>query len=87
MDDGIGYPLSILAVAGYVGNWVEVFHTELALGDLLNHTWSLAVEEQFYVFWPLLLILLLSRKLSPTTILLALGVLIVASTLLRVLLW
>lgn len=30
---------------------------------LLNHTWSLAIEEQFYLFWPLMVWLLSKRKL------------------------
>lgn len=29
---------------------------------LLGHTWSLAIEEQFYILWPLALILLARRK-------------------------
>ncbi len=32
----------------------------------LNHFWSLAVEEQFYLFWPLLMIFLPRRFLLPT---------------------
>lgn len=34
----------------YVGNWLRAFQLS-TLGDL-GHTWSLAVEYQFYFFWP-----------------------------------
>jgi peptidoglycan/LPS O-acetylase OafA/YrhL len=45
-------------------NWWLVFrHTDYfeAIGrpPLLQHTWSLAVEAQFYLFWPLVLLLIL----------------------------
>jgi len=48
----------VLAALGYVTNWYLVLGHESyfeAIGrpSLLKHLWSLAVEEQFYVLWPL----------------------------------
>jgi len=38
------------------------YFAELQTRDLFLHTWSLGVEEQFYLVWPLLLLLLLTYK-------------------------
>lgn len=44
------------AVVLYVGNWVRAFADHGGVLGLLAHTWSLSIEEQFYLAWPVLLL-------------------------------
>ena len=47
---------AIPLTAGYMANWAYAGGSDLGL---LAHTWSLSVEEQFYLLWPVILIGLL----------------------------
>lgn len=60
-----GWPvgLRVLTTLTFVNNWVTGLGYQ-GLG-VLSPTWSLAVEDQFYVLWPLALLVLLSRRTSP----------------------
>jgi len=39
----------------YLQNWLLSFHFP-RMGSMLNHFWSLAVEEQFYLVWPFIIL-------------------------------
>ncbi|WP_042352132.1 acyltransferase family protein [Bacillus massiliigorillae] len=53
----------------YVSNWWYIFHDlsyfeSMGVPSVLTHFWSLAIEEQFYIIWPLFIFLALSIKLK-----------------------
>jgi peptidoglycan/LPS O-acetylase OafA/YrhL len=81
------FAAAVLAVMFYASNWfLAVGNHVLSLG-LLDHTWSLALEEQFYLIWPPLLLLCLRRSCSLRRLLFLAAALACASAILRVVLW
>jgi peptidoglycan/LPS O-acetylase OafA/YrhL len=58
-DEVAGLRSDAIAAFGYVTNWYLVlghqsYFETVGRPSLLQHLWSLAIEEQFYLLWPLL---------------------------------
>jgi len=49
-------------IQGGVGNWRTLDISDVPDFTPLNHTWSLAIEQQWYVVWPFIVIGLLSLR-------------------------
>lgn len=79
--------LALLAALGVVGitrgDLLSAFtftwdYSRSAVSWMLAHTWSLSVEEQFYILWPTILVLLLTRSSRRTAAKFAAGLILLA---------
>ena len=80
----------LLAVVTYVWNWRLVWLHSNALGGgngMLSHLWSLSVEEQFYIIWPGLLLMVLSLRQSRPVLLALFAIGIISPAMARLALW
>lgn len=50
----------------YIQNWRIFFDAHYPGEDIISHFWSLAIEEQFYIFWPFVIYFLPKDKVMQT---------------------
>lgn len=70
-ETGSGLRSQVLGALTWTSNWIQIHqgwsYSDQHLPPLLNHLWSLGIEEQFYLLWPLLLLaalVVLKRRAS-----------------------
>jgi len=70
----------------YVANWALAFDAMNPMG-LLGHAWTLAIEEQFYLLWPPVVLAATLREVSIRAFAVLVAVAIVVVALHRALMW
>lgn len=76
---------SIVGTLAYVSNWMQAWHMPFPFE--LSHTWSLAIEMQFYLVWPLVVLAVLRWHWRRSALVAVVVVGIVASATVRALSW
>jgi peptidoglycan/LPS O-acetylase OafA/YrhL len=69
----------IIAGAGFISNFALLdepagYFDQIGRNQVLLHLWSLGIEEQFYIVWPVLLLALAKFRIRFTTIVLTIAV-------------
>jgi len=77
LNNTCNHVIDILIALFYVSNWSLTRGTHQP--KMIGHTWSLSIEEQFYILWPLSMYVVL-KKFGPRVLLIGTFLLALAST-------
>ncbi len=84
-SSGTSLRRSVVATASYIANWWQLsgpasYWEAFGTPSPLNHTWSLAIEEQFYVVWPIVALIVWRVARRPARALLVVALAAVVSS-------
>jgi peptidoglycan/LPS O-acetylase OafA/YrhL len=79
----------VLGAATFSGNWLSIAaaqnYFDESTPELFRNLWSLAVEEQFYLVWPLLILLVLAVRSRPARVFIVLAIAVASAAAMTIL--